>query len=425
MGTTDLKPNPESGKIGPMEIPTASPEARPAPEPKPKPALRPAHRRGWLAVQVVILASLGWITYRNASDSPSLVQAAEAERRGDFPSALRAATEHLARRPWSREARRIFARCLSRLDFAEMAEREYAAAGPLTVEDLRYRAYGLTRVNLRERAVRAFDDLLARQPDDIASLRLQAGVLLSMARWDDVTAIGRRLAAMPDAPATFDAPVMVGNHWTLRPREVASVRVIGATLEAMGMHNKGEPDEAVVAYEAVLALDPDFRSVPIDRRLFWSQYGQDLLSVGQAARLLGLLAIEDSGQSDAVLVGLRAQAHAQLGAVEDAANSWRRVLALVPDSPQALRSLGRIASGRGDHTEAARLLSRAEQIAPGSLEAAYHLGLAYRRLGQETVALKWEHEAARLREAAEEKTRGLPLPPTSAAPGSPRPPDAS
>lgn len=403
----------------------ASPEAQPTPDPRVRPAPRP-RRRGvfGLFARGVVVAALAWWAFVNATSSPALTRAAEAERRGEYLAALRDATEHLDRRPWSREARRIAARCLSRLDFADLAEREYDRAGPLTVEDLRYRAYGLTRANLRERAVRAFDDVLARQPDDVASLRLQAGLLLSMARWDDVTAIGRRLAAMPDAPATFDAPVMVGNHWTFRPREVASVRVHGVTLEAMGLHNKGEPDEAVVGYEAVLKLDPGFRSVPIDRRLFWSQYGEDLLTVGRATTLLGLLAVEDPNQSDSMLVALRAQAHGQLGEGETATTCWRRVLELAPNSPTALRNLGRIASGRGDHAEAARLLAKAEELAPGSMEAAYHLGLAYRRLGRPADALKWEREAARLREAAERKARG-PSPPSSpAAPEHPSSPEA-
>ena len=147
--------------------------------------MKPSSFAGIVA-RVVVLAGLGGLTFVNATRSRALVEASEAESKGDFVAALRGATEHLSRRPWSLEAGRIMARCLSRLDFAEEAEPYYQAAlgAGLATADLRYRAYGLTRANLRERALRAFDDVLARDPDDLASLRLKAGLLISMERWD-------------------------------------------------------------------------------------------------------------------------------------------------------------------------------------------------------------------------------------------------
>jgi tetratricopeptide (TPR) repeat protein len=424
-----------------MDTPTASQEAS-------KPATnRPTRRRGagGVIVQAALLAGLAWLTYANATSSRALVEAVDAESRGDYSTALRAATEHLDHRPWSREASRIVARCLSRLDFAEQAEPYYRKGGDLSLSDLRYRAYGLTRCNLRERALLAFDEILARQADDIASLRLKAGLLISLSRpndaseppgrrvgpdsemmievsrWHDVAEIGRRLSGFPRKSAEVDFPVTVGSHWTFRPREIGSVPTIGATLEALAAHNQGDTVGAVKAFERVRALDPSLRSMPLDHRLFWSLFGEDMLSMGRASDLIHLLESEEEVRSDSGLVALRARAHSQLGEVDQAEACWRRVLELSPDQVPAWLSLGRIELARGNGEEAARLLARAVALAPDSVDATYNLGLSYRKLGRTDEASKWEQEAARLLLRREEKLRKrhLPQPQSSITPPAP------
>ena len=47
--------------------------------------------------------------------------------RGELTTCLRYSLDHLERRPWSREAALLAARCLSRLDFADAAEPYYRA----------------------------------------------------------------------------------------------------------------------------------------------------------------------------------------------------------------------------------------------------------------------------------------------------------
>ena len=370
-----------------------------------------------MVVRAGVLAGLFWLTYTNATSSRPLGEAVDAEARGDFVAALRAAIEHLDRRPWGREAARIAARCLSRLDFADDAEPYYRRGGDLTVADLQYRAYGLTRANLRERALEAYDDVLRRDPGDVGALRLKAGLLLSMTRWSDVADIGRRLSPSRSGPMEVDAPVMAAGHWTLKPMTVGSVAVLGTTLEAVAYHNQGEVEDAVSAYEKVLELDPELRAMPLDHRLFWSQFCEDLLQLGRASEVVRRLGIADENRTDAVLTALLARAHLQQGSVDEAETCWRRVLELSPDHPGAWLNLGRIESGKGHPEEAARLLARAASLAPESIDAAYNLGLTYRRLGRPAEAKKWEDEASRLRLRREEKSRGLtPGPSPTAGP---------
>ena len=382
---------------------------------------RVAGRGFWLA----LIGSLGYLTYVNATTSRALVEAVELEARGDYPSALRSSTEHLLRRPWSRQAAGVAARCLSRLDFAEAAEPYYRRAGPLSVADLRYRAYGLTRATLRSRALEVFDEVLARQPDDLASLRLKAGLLISMELWEALGTLGRTLSADPRGSATFDAPVAVGGHWTFKPREVASVATLGATLQGIASHNFGEFEDAARAYDRVLALDPEFRSMPLDRRLFWTQFGEDLLAIGRAADLVRLAGVEDPTRSQPGLVALVARALTQLGAMAEAESCWRRLQQIDPSRASSWLNLGRIEQARGNAEEAVRLLTRAARLAPDSVDAVYNLGLLCRRLGRPEEARKWEEQAARLRQRPEEKAPGPGLvpgpgptpPPSTPAPG--------
>ncbi|WP_435009074.1 tetratricopeptide repeat protein [Tundrisphaera lichenicola] len=374
---------------------SGGPTREASPEPR-----RTSRHRGLVGtiVGVALLAVLCWLTYANATGSKSLDEAVAAESRGDFPTALRASMEHLERRPWSPEAHRVAARCLSRLDFAEQAEAYYRRAWGLTASDLLYRAYGLTRQNLRERALEAFDEVLRLDPLDVAALRLKAGVLISMLRWHEVGEIGRLLAGSALGSVRAEAPVAAaGGHWTLRPREVDSVAALGSTLIGIAYHNQGDFEAAVEAYQKVLELDPELRSMPLDRRLFWSQFGEDLLSIGRSADVLRYLSLVEGSLDDPGLVALMARAHMLQGSVDGAEKSWLRVRELSPDHPAAWLNLGRIELGRGNLEEATRLLTRAATLAPGSYAAAYNLGITYQRLGRTDEARKWEQKASLLR----------------------------
>ena len=106
------------------------------------------------------LAATAWVVTR----SDALAKAAAADRAGNPVLALRLALDHLGRRPWSREAARIAARNLSRLDYADEAEPYYRRCGELSPDDLHIRAYGLVRTNQRERAIAAYEEILAGGP---------------------------------------------------------------------------------------------------------------------------------------------------------------------------------------------------------------------------------------------------------------------
>ena len=114
---------------------------------------------------------------------------------------LQHALDHLTGRPWSHEAALWAARCLSRLDYAGEAEPYYDRAGRLTLNDLQIRAYGLARGPSSERAIQAYNEILAISPDNVTALRRLAAVLLPQNKTDATPDSWRSAsAASPAAP---------------------------------------------------------------------------------------------------------------------------------------------------------------------------------------------------------------------------------
>src|SRR5262249_51184365 len=149
---------------------------------------------------------------------------------------------HLARRPGSRSASLLAARCLSRLGRPDRAEELYQRDLPLDVEDMHLRAYALVLANRREPAIRAYREILERRPLDVLALSRFAAVLISESRWGETLDVAHRLIEIPDGA------------------------VIGHTLAGVVHHNTKAPELAVFAFDRVLELDPELRHMPLKPR---------------------------------------------------------------------------------------------------------------------------------------------------------------
>jgi len=115
---------------------------------------------------------------------------------------------------------------------------------------------------------------------------------------------------------------------------------------ACAYHQAGRHDAAVLAYEAVLELKPDFENA--------------LINLGGALQALGRM--------------------------EEAAATLRRALDLRPDFPEALCNLGMILRYLGQPEEAEARLRRALMLKPDFAEASCHLGNALRDLSRREEA---------------------------------------
>ncbi|QDV39362.1 tetratricopeptide repeat protein [Tautonia plasticadhaerens] len=365
----------------------------------------PGSPGGWWAStaagRIALLSALLAVTAWNVTRSAALGEAEGADRRGDDVTALQRALDHLDRRPWSRRAARVAALCLSRLDFAVLAEPYYRRAGALDLDDLHVRAFGLVRGNHRLRAEATYQAILRRWPDDPTALRRLGAELITMMRWDEARAVADRLARTPAG-------------------EVDGLAMIGA-IE----HHRRRRSAAIAAYRRVLEVDPGLRRLPADpafRRVFWAQLTEDLLATGRASEARMMLEAAPSSDRGPALQWLLGRACFQDGALDEAGRRWEAATLGDPGLADAWVDLGRLALVRGRPGEAIAPLERAAALAPGSLAAAHHLAQAHRRLGQVDRAERYQAIADRIRRGpspgeAPEDMPPLQPPAATASPG--------
>jgi tetratricopeptide (TPR) repeat protein len=289
----------------------------------------------------------------------ALVEADAAYRRDDLEIALRLARGHLARRPTSRHATLVAARCLSRLGKPQEAEDYYQKAWPLDREDSHIRAFAWVVNNSRETAIRNYQALLAHWPDDVLALSRLAAVLISESRWSDALDSAGRLIKIPEGA------------------------VIGYTLAGVVHSNTGECDETVDEFRQVLRLDPELKRMPLKpRTLFWAHFGKNLLLMGYAEEAERHLhrALEEG--NDARIADLLGQAYYLQGMLDEAEQCWRLALQWNPRRYGTWWRLGKLELQRRRPAHAVEPLQHSIEIEPEAVGPLYSLSLAYRLLGR-------------------------------------------
>jgi tetratricopeptide (TPR) repeat protein len=357
--------------------PSPATEARP-PAPASAPRRHAPRRRrrpsGRTLAALALLAGLLGLTAWNVSWSDALPEARAAYARTQYPQALRRALDHLDRRPWSREAHKLAALSLSRMDYGDGAEPHYRKAGPLDRREALVRAYGLVRANRRKEAIAAYKAILRRHPDEPEALRRLAVVQLTQG--DLLTAIGlaNRLSKIPGQ------------------------EVVGYTMVGSFNHNLRDYEMSVPAFEEVLRRDPELTQMPLPRREFWTYVGNDLLARGRAnrARVLMARALGELGDDPQILFYLGG-AHYLSGNAEAAEPYLRRVVALDPGHADAWSTLGRLELARNRPEAAIEPLERARALSPKSYDVLYSLVLAATRLGRDADAARYRRELEALR----------------------------
>src|SRR5262249_38168612 len=315
----------------------------------------------------------------------ALAEAERAYRRNQLETALRLAEVHLARRPSSRAAALLAARCLSRLGRPDQAEPYYRQAAPLDRDDPHVRALALGVANRREPGIRAYQELLARWPDDVLAASRMAAVLISESRWAEALETAERLIPNPDGA------------------------VIGHTLAGVVHHNTGDSELAVFAFDRVLQLDPGLRRMPLKpRSMFWTDYGHNLLVVGRWADARKCLERALADGDDPTVAALLVQSYYPEGALAEADRYWRLALQWDDDRSGTWWRIGKLALQRGRPAEAVEALRRASSIQPDAIGPLYSLSLAYRRLGRTAEADRCMQRAEQLRRKPDPTSRESP-----------------
>jgi tetratricopeptide (TPR) repeat protein len=333
----------------------------------------------------VLVLGLFGLTAWNLTRSTALADAQRAYGRGDLVGCLGRALDHLDRRPYSRDAALLAARCLSRLDYSGEAETYYRRGGSLLLGDLQIRAYGLARGPDPERAIPAFQEILDRSPENITALRRLAAVLLAQNDTKQLLALSERLG------------------------RIKGGEVVGLMLRGVVHHNDKNPQQAVAAFEKVLELDPELTQMPAARALFWNHLTDDLASSGRlddAARYLSQLL---KTSPNARLMDRLGQTFFLQGELDQAERCFRQAAEWDPAAYRPRVQLAQVALQRREPARALEHLNQARQLAPREYDVLYTLASVYRQLGRAA-------EADRIQEAIRE-LRQAPAPSPRAAPG--------
>jgi tetratricopeptide (TPR) repeat protein len=327
----------------------------------------------WIARGFVVIGLVALTAWR-ATRPDAVAEAEAAYARSDLVTALRRACDRLERWPSSPRAARVAALSLSRLDFAKMADPYYRLASPLGFDDLHHRAYGLVRGNHRNRAIGAYQKLLSRWPHDVLALRRQAAVMISQGQRHAALKVAERLTRIPGGA------------------------VIGYTLLGILNHELGEPELAVAAFERVLALDVDLRTMPLNPPdQFWSDFATDLIVLGRYADARRYLSRALARGDNAMLMTVNGEAYYRDSLLDQAESSWQKAIELDPNLPMAWLSLGRLALTRNRPHDAIPFLERAARLAPTVYQPLYSLSLAHERLGGNVEAERYRRQAERIR----------------------------
>jgi tetratricopeptide (TPR) repeat protein len=323
---------------------------------------------------LVSLGGLVALTAWNVTRSTGLSEAGRAYAQGDLTGCLQHALDHLKRRPWSRQAYLLAARCLSRLDYAEAAEPYYKRAGDLDLNDLQTRAYALVRGNHRHLAIQAYKQIIARWPDNVTALRRLAAVQLSENNIPELEKLADRLIQSPGGAA------------------------IGYTLQGVLAHNDRNYERAVASFERVLEVDPDLELMPLPRQLFWNHLAENLIASGR---------VEDASQyltqilretPDAPLMNTLGRAYFLQGMLDEAERSYQQAAEWEPDNHLPFYALGKIELQRRRPAVAQPYLEAARKRAPRRIDVLSSLAIAYRLTNEPAKAANMESLVNELRQ---------------------------
>ena len=327
-------------------------------------------RRAWrwvLAIACLTLLTYLSITFARLALARSQGEAAAA--RNDWKEAARSASTLLAIRPSDPFGSNLAVRALTHLNRAAEAETHRSSASPLDRQDLHLLANELLKARHEVEAASVYEEISKRWPDDLTSLRRLGALEMTKSRWDRAEAIAKRLIETPGG------------------------EVVGRTLAGSIYYNLGRKGivamlgMSVAEYDRVFQLDPDLTSMPLPRKLFWSQYAYGLIREGRsldARRHLERVVVDDG--EDATLLSLLGQALDALGEVEKAETAWNRAKRVDPKAAEPWLFLGRLALKQRRYQVAVEFLARASELSPQSVEPLYSLAQAYQNLGKTAEA---------------------------------------
>jgi tetratricopeptide (TPR) repeat protein len=273
--------------------------------------------------------------------------------------------------------------------YADQAEPFYEIVrkrAGLSLDDLQVRALGLTRSNRPDLAIKAYEDILRREPNNPTALQRLAAIHWLRFEIKEALALAGRLSLIPSHAVVGHAMLGEIHHDPNRNPERLD-------------ESERRPDLAVAAFKRVLELDPQLNLIPYSKTIYWNNFAIDLLTLGhteEARRYL--LAIVDQYDEPALL-DLLGRSYFLEGNVEQAEQWWRRSTERDPNRAGPWINLGEVAFQEHRLQDAVDSLSHAVALDGKKYRALQLLGSVYKMLGQNDKATRYQKQAEDVRRA--------------------------
>ena len=307
-----------------------------------------------------------------------LAGAREAYARQEWSRVIDLAAPFMMRGEFQPEAALLIARSLSRLDRARDAESAFAQVplSVLTDDDLRTRSEALRQMRRWSQAGELYAELHRRRPKDGEVLKKLA--------------VAQFLAG--DLNGALEAAVKLESD---KEQAAAANCILGVIHEVMGRE-----DDAARCFAKVLVLDPDGKSLPVDRAKVVDKLVDNLASSGQFDEAEQYLRRALAQDPTADLFSKLAKLLLTRGDLPGAWEHWMAALHLDKRHAGALTGLGRLALSNRQPAEAIGWLKLARQSGSSDSRLEYMLSLAYRQVGRDDLAEEHAQEHRRLTEQA-------------------------
>lgn len=303
--------------------------------------------RKLLALVVAIAVALGAVAaWQWWQDAP--LRDAETElARGNAPRALALAEYYLDLHPGSGRAEADRARALSLLGRAEEAIEVYKRVGAATTDELR--AWARAHILKAEwsRAAPLLEQALRLNQADADTLY-------------ELTTCRTRLGLLAEA-------VESAERFTALPGQGARGNILIGAIQA----DRGNADEAILAYQRAEALAPDGLGLQLPPEEFFEQYASLLLNQGRDAEAIPLFEKSLAAGPTAATHHLLGKALARTGDVEAARRNWNAAIELDPAGVTPREELANLALAAGDAAAARDWIAPLETLAEQRFESAY------------------------------------------------------
>ena len=172
-----------------------------------------------------------------------------------------------------------------------------------------------------------------------------------------------------------DAIVAYNKALQIKPDSPEALNKLGAALDG-----KDQLDEAIAAYNKALQIKPDFHKALNNLGIAFARKGQFDEAIAALNKALQIKPDFPEALNNLGIV------FARKGQLDEAIAAYNKALQLRPDSVEALNSLGNALANKGQLDDAIAAYNKALQFMPNHASLHYNLGLALRKAGKEEEA---------------------------------------